>query len=77
MSFKLHLILHLNRRFSCKLDVILRTFHTSVKRRKITFNLKKKITIFSEKRFLSYDVGSGSEIRPCYKINIPDFRELL
>ena len=49
MSGKLHLIcmktkgkitsnLHENQRFSCKLDVIFPTFHTSVKRRKITFN---------------------------------------
>ena len=32
---KLHLILAW---FSCKLDVTFPTFHTSVKRRKITFN---------------------------------------
>ena len=38
MSEKLHLICMKNEGFHAKLDVILTTFNTSVKRRKITFN---------------------------------------
>ena len=53
MSFKLHLILAW---FSCKLDVIFPTFHTSVKRRKITFNSSVFMQIrcnFSDISYLS------------------------
>ena len=41
MSFKLHLILAY-----FKLDVIFPTFHTSVKRRKITYNSEMRVSLY-------------------------------